>query len=115
MPTLNAAAIERVFREEYGRAVAVLVRHFGDIDVAEEAVQDAFAVAVERWPSSGLPPSPVGWIITTARNRAIDRLRRDSSRADRHAQAALLHPSVAHRNDRPRLKRRAPCATIDSG
>jgi RNA polymerase sigma-70 factor (ECF subfamily) len=95
MRTLNAAAIERIFREEYGRAVAVLVRHFGDIDLAEEAVQDAFAAAVERWPSLGLPPSPVGWIITTARNRAIDRLRRDSSRAERHAQAALLHPGVA--------------------
>ena len=95
MPTPNTAAIERVFREEYGRAVAVLVRHFGDIDLAEEAVQDAFAVAAERWPSSGLPPSPAGWIITTARNRAIDRLRRDSSRADRHAQAALLQPAFA--------------------
>ena len=83
--------IERVFREEYGRAVAVLVRVLGDIDVAEEAVQDAFTAAVQRWPSSGLPPSPAGWIITTARNRAIDRLRRESSRQDRHAQAALLH------------------------
>jgi RNA polymerase sigma-70 factor (ECF subfamily) len=71
--------------------VSVLVRTFGDIDVAEEAVQDAFGVAVERWPSSGLPPSPAGWIITTARNRAIDRLRREGSREDRHAQAALLH------------------------
>jgi RNA polymerase sigma-70 factor (ECF subfamily) len=71
--------------------VAVLVRTFGDIDVAEEAVQDAFAVAVERWPSSGLPPSPAGWIITTARNRAIDRLRREGRREDRHAQAAVLH------------------------
>jgi RNA polymerase sigma-70 factor, ECF subfamily len=83
--------IERVFREEYGRAVAVLVRVFGDIDIAEEAVQEAFAAAVQRWPSSGRPPSPAGWIITTARNRAIDRLRREASRADRHAQAALLH------------------------
>jgi RNA polymerase sigma-70 factor (ECF subfamily) len=80
-----------VFREEYGRAVSVLVRHFGDIDVAEEAVQDAFTVAVQRWPSDGLPPSPAGWIITTARNRAIDRFRREASREDRHAQAALLH------------------------
>ena len=70
--------------------MAVLVRVFGDIDVAEEAVQDAFTVAVQRWPSTGLPPSPAGWIITTARNRAIDRLRREASRADRHAQAALL-------------------------
>jgi RNA polymerase sigma-70 factor (ECF subfamily) len=87
---VNASAIERVFREEYGRAVAVLVRQFGDIDTAEEAVQDAFATAVQRWPSQGLPPSPAGWIITTARNRAIDRFRREaSSREDRHAQAAL--------------------------
>jgi len=71
--------------------VAVLVRVFGDIDIAEEAVQDAFTVAVQRWPSDGLPPSPAGWIITTARNRAIDRLRREATRDDRHAQAALLH------------------------
>jgi RNA polymerase sigma-70 factor, ECF subfamily len=89
--TLDTSEIERVFREEYGRAVAVLVRHFGDIDLAEEAVQDAFTVALERWPSAGAPPSPVGWIITTARNRAIDRLRREASREDRHAQAALFH------------------------
>src|ERR687887_377939 len=91
VPVLAASEIERVFREEYGRAVAVLVRVFGDIDVAEEAVQDAFTVAVQRWPSTGTPPSPAGWIITTARNRAIDRLRREASREDRHAQAALLH------------------------
>jgi RNA polymerase sigma-70 factor (ECF subfamily) len=76
---------------EYGRAVAVLVRVFGDIDIAEEAVQDAFTAAVQRWPSTGLPARPAGWIITTARNRAIDRLRREASREDRHAQAALLH------------------------
>jgi RNA polymerase sigma-70 factor, ECF subfamily len=88
---VGATEIERVFREEHGRTVAVLVRHFGDIDIAEEAVQDAFAVATRRWPADGLPPSPAGWIITTARNRAIDRLRREASRADRHAQAALLH------------------------
>jgi RNA polymerase sigma-70 factor (ECF subfamily) len=91
VPALHASEIERVFGEEYGRAVAVLVRVFGDIDVAEEAVQDAFTAAVQRWPSTGLPPSPAGWIITTARNRAIDRLRREASREDRHAQAALLH------------------------
>jgi RNA polymerase sigma-70 factor (ECF subfamily) len=71
--------------------VASLVRVFGDIDVAEEAVQDAFAAAVARWPADGFPPSPAGWIITTARNRAIDRLRREAARADKHAQAALLH------------------------
>jgi RNA polymerase sigma-70 factor, ECF subfamily len=91
VPAVAPAEIERVFRQEHGRAVAVLVRVFGDVDVAEEAVQEAFAAAVERWPSAGLPPSPAGWIITTARNRAVDRLRREASRADRHAQAALLH------------------------
>jgi RNA polymerase sigma-70 factor (ECF subfamily) len=94
MPDLPPAAIGRVFVAEYGRAVAVLVRVFGDIDIAEEAVQDAFTQALRRWPSDGLPPSPAGWIITTARNRAIDRLRRESSREDRHAQAALLHATA---------------------
>jgi len=91
VPAVDATAIEAVFRNEYGRAVAVLVRVFGDIDLAEESVSEAFAVAVQRWPSAGMPPSPAGWIITTARNRAIDRLRREASRNDRHAQAALLH------------------------
>jgi RNA polymerase sigma-70 factor, ECF subfamily len=91
VPALEATEIERVFREEHGRAVSVLVHQLGDVDAAEEAVQDAFAVAVRRWPETGLPPSPAGWIITTARNRAIDRYRREASREDRHAQAALLH------------------------
>jgi len=81
--------------------VAVLVRIFGDIDVAEEAVQDAFVAAVQRWPTSGRPPSPAGWIITTARNRAIDRLRREASREDRHAQAALLHARSEVREEGP--------------
>lgn len=79
-----------MFRREYGRAVAVLTRTFGNIDIAEDAVQDAFAAAVQHWPSAGIPPSPAGWIITTARHRAIDRLRREASREDKHAQAALL-------------------------
>ena len=83
--------IEQVFRQESGRAVATLIRLFGDIDIAEEAVQEAFLVALQRWPATGLPPSPAGWIITTARNRAIDRLRRESSRDDRHHQATLLN------------------------
>ncbi|MEU0179419.1 RNA polymerase sigma factor [Streptomyces massasporeus] len=83
--------IAAVFRAEYGRAVAVLVRFLGDIDLAEEAVQDAFTTAVRRWPETGVPPSPAGWIITTARNRAIDRLRRESSRDARHAEAARLY------------------------
>jgi RNA polymerase sigma-70 factor (ECF subfamily) len=84
------ADIARVFRLEYGRAVAVLTRTFGSIDIAEDAVQDAFAAAVQHWPSAGIPPSPAGWIITTARRRAIDRLRREASREDKHAQAAWL-------------------------
>ncbi len=90
-PAPSNTEIEDIFRAEYGRAVAVLARTFGDLDSAEDAVQDAFAVAVQRWPADGLPPSPAGWIITTARNRAIDRLRREASREDRHAEAALLH------------------------
>jgi RNA polymerase sigma-70 factor (ECF subfamily) len=90
MPVPDSAEIERVFREEYGRAVASLVRVCGDIDLAEEAVQDAFTIAMTRWPTAGLPPSPAGWIITTARNRAIDRLRRESSRERRHAEAMRL-------------------------
>lgn len=89
--TDGSDAVERVFREDAGRAIATLVRVFGDIDVAEEAVQDAFVVATEKWAVDGVPPSPAGWIITTARNRAIDRLRRESSRDSRHQQAALLH------------------------
>ncbi len=86
--------VGRVFREEHGRAIASLVRVFGDIDLAEDAVQDAFEIALRRWPETGIPPSPAGWIITTARNRAIDWLRRESSRHDRHVQAALVHASM---------------------
>jgi RNA polymerase sigma-70 factor (ECF subfamily) len=91
MATTGTVAVEDTFRREFGRAVATLVRVFGDIDLAEEAVQEAFAVAVRRWPETGVPPNPGGWIVTTARNQANDRLRRESSRDDRHAQAALLH------------------------
>jgi RNA polymerase sigma-70 factor (ECF subfamily) len=109
MRPLPISHVERAFREEHGRAVAVLVRVFGDIDIAEEAVQDAFIAALQRWPTGGLPASPAGWIITTARSRAIDRLRREASRDDRHAQAALLHArdepieEGAVRDDRLRL------------
>jgi RNA polymerase sigma-70 factor, ECF subfamily len=94
VPAVETATLERIFREESGRVVATLVRLFGDIDIAEEMVQDAFVVASERWPLEGLPPNPGGWLTTTARNRAIDRLRRESTRHDRHAQAALLHEST---------------------
>jgi len=96
--------IERIFRTEYGRAVAVLVRHLGDIDLAEEAVQEAFAEAVRRWPTTGPPPSPAGWIITTARNRAIDHLRREATREDRHAQAALIYANSDKEEETDRLK-----------
>ena len=89
-PALASSEIERVFRDEYGRAVSVLVRVCGDIDAAEEAVQDAFVAALERWPESGVPPNAAGWIITTARNRAIDRFRRESSRDERQAMATEL-------------------------
>jgi RNA polymerase sigma-70 factor (ECF subfamily) len=101
--------VEGVFREGYGRAVATLARLLGDIGLAEEAVQDAFAVALETWPRTGVPPSPTGWIVTTARNRAIDRFRREATRDQRHAQAALLFTSdepeeeTAVRDDRLRL------------
>src|SRR5438477_11380180 len=93
MAPVDASEIARIFRAESGRAVASLVRFFGDIDLAEEAVQDAFVAALERWPASGLPPSPAGWIITTARNRGIDRIRRESTRDDRQAEAMRTHAS----------------------
>jgi RNA polymerase sigma-70 factor, ECF subfamily len=82
--------VEQVFREEYGRVVAALVRRFGDIELAEDVAQEAFVEALRRWPQSGLPPNPGAWLTTTARNRAIDRLRRESTRDARHAQAAAM-------------------------
>jgi RNA polymerase sigma-70 factor (ECF subfamily) len=91
VPAPGADVIERAYRESSGRAVATLARLLGDIDLAEEAVQEAFAVAAERWPAAGIPPNPGGWIVTTARNKALDRLRRESSRYSRETQAALLH------------------------
>ena len=77
-PELDEAEVDRVFRQESGRSVATLIRAFGDIDLAEDAVQEAFALALREWPGDGLPPNPGGWITTTARNRALDRLRRES-------------------------------------
>ena len=74
----SATNVERVFREVHGQAVATLVRVFGDITLAEDAVQDAFVIATDKWPTAGNPPNPAGWIITTARRRAIDVLRRSS-------------------------------------
>jgi RNA polymerase sigma-70 factor, ECF subfamily len=88
-------AIERVFREEYGRVVAVLVRYFGDIDLAEEAVQDAFTLAAQRWPADGVPNSPAAWIITTARNRGLNRIRHEAQRIDRQSEAVRLQSQYA--------------------
>jgi RNA polymerase sigma-70 factor (ECF subfamily) len=86
----DQAEIAEVFRREYGRSVASLIRVFGDIDVAEDAVQEAFELALARWPDEGLPPNAGGWITTTARNRAIDRLRRESRGRDLLKERAML-------------------------
>jgi RNA polymerase sigma-70 factor (ECF subfamily) len=91
--------LARVFRHESGRCVATLVRLFGDIDIAEEAVQEAFVVAMQRWPASGLPPNPGAWITTTARNRAINRLRRESRGRELLSEVAVLSPG----NDDPSI------------
>jgi RNA polymerase sigma-70 factor, ECF subfamily len=90
---LDAARVGRIFREESGRSVAALIRVLGDFDLAEDAVQDAFAIALRRWPDEGLPPNPGGWITTTARNRAIDRLRRESRGRELLAELALIAPA----------------------
>jgi RNA polymerase sigma-70 factor (ECF subfamily) len=108
VPSADAAALERAYRESAGRAVATLVRVFGDIDIAEEAVQEAFTVAAERWASTGVPPNPGGWIVTTARNKALDRLRRESSRHSRETQSvreaqALLGADARAQLDQARL------------
>jgi len=105
----DAAVVEQVFRADYGRSVATLARFLGDIGSAEEAVQEAFVTALRTWPRDGLPPNPTGWIITTARNRAIDRLRRESTRDARQAESMLLHAAAepeevgAVRDDQLRL------------
>ncbi len=109
MAARRPGEIEDVFRQEYGRAVAVLARVLGDLDLAEEVVQEAFTVAVQKWPDGGVPPSPAGWIITTARHKAIDRLRRESTRGSRQAEAQLLlarderDEDLVIRDDRLRL------------
>src|SRR5882672_10244162 len=97
-PTLDQAVIGRIFRGESGRAVATLIRVFGDIDVAEDAVQEAFAVALRRWPTDGLPPNPGGWITTTARKRAIDRLRREARERELLGQLAAMSPNPEDRD-----------------
>ena len=101
--------IERIFREEYGRVVASLARRFGDLDIAEEAASEALLVALERWPTDGVPPNPGGWLTTTAGNKAIDRLRRDAKSDDKHRQAQMIarqeppEPTGVVSDDRLRL------------
>src|SRR5712691_5527542 len=89
---VDEAAIGQVFRENSGRSVAALIRVFGDIDVAEDAVQDAYGVALSKWPQDGLPPNPGGWITSTARKRAIDRLRREQRERELLSQLAAASP-----------------------
>ena len=84
-----SAQIERVFREEHARVVASLARRFGDLDIAEEAAGEALVLALEKWPVDGLPPNPGGWLTTTAGNKAIDRIRREGRRDDKHRQATM--------------------------
>jgi RNA polymerase sigma-70 factor (ECF subfamily) len=91
-----SAAIERIYREEYGRIVASLVRRFGDIDIAEEAAGEALLAAVEKWPVDGVPPNPGGWLTTTAGNRAIDKLRRESHRDAKYQAALMIQDDTPH-------------------
>jgi RNA polymerase sigma-70 factor (ECF subfamily) len=98
-------ALEEVFRREAGRCTATLIRVLGDIDLAEDAVAEAFATAAERWPKTGIPPNPGGWITTTARNRAIDRLRRESTRSERHLEAHRLRSDSMDPDHDPELDR----------
>ncbi len=95
--------LDEVYRREAGRCTATLVRVLGDIDLAEDAVAEAFAVAAQRWPVEGTPPNPGGWITTTARRRAIDRLRRESTRDARHLAAHRLHDTDVDHGPDPRL------------
>jgi RNA polymerase sigma-70 factor (ECF subfamily) len=83
-------AIIRAHRDEWARVVASLTRRFGDLDIAEEAAAEAYATAVERWPADGVPPNPGGWLTTTANRKAIDRIRRESKRSDKHREADML-------------------------
>ncbi len=93
--------LDAVFRREAGRCTATLIRVLGDIDLAEDAVAEAFAIAAEQWPKRGIPPNPGGWITTTARNRAIDRLRRESTRLERYIAAHDMHTQDADPDDDP--------------
>jgi RNA polymerase sigma-70 factor (ECF subfamily) len=102
-------AITRAHREEWARVVAALARRFGDLDLAEDAAAEAFATAVERWPADGVPPNPGAWLTTTANRKAIDRLRREAKRDDKHKEAGTMfdirppEPAGAIDDDRLRL------------
>ena len=93
---IDEDGVAEVFRAEFGRVVATLTRVFGDLTIAEDAAQDAFVAALRTWPTQEPPPNPGGWLTTTARRRAFDRLRSDAARDDRHARAALLHAEAHH-------------------
>jgi RNA polymerase sigma-70 factor, ECF subfamily len=97
----ETAAVERVFREEYGLLIASLVRRFGDIDIAEDAAGEAFVAALEKWPETGVPPNPGGWLTTTAGNRAIDRIRREKQRDAKHQAALMHHDDTPHEDTGP--------------
>src|SRR4051794_40683049 len=103
------AAITRAHRGEWARVIAALTRRFGDLDIAEEAAAEAFATAVERWPADGVPPNPGAWLTTTANRKAIDRIRREHKRDDKHKEAQLVYdndppePVGAIDDDRLRL------------
>src|SRR5664280_1433687 len=95
------AAVERVFREEYGRLIASLVRRFGDIDIAQEAASEALLAALVKWPESGVPPNPGGWLTITAGNRAIDRIRREKQRDAKHRVALMSSPMSTTNDETP--------------
>ena len=102
------AVVERTFRAESGRALATLARLLGDVGAAEDAVQEAFVEALRTWPARGVPDRPGAWITTTARNRALDRVRREARRPDREAAAGA----------RPRRRARTPrhhCRSLPTG
>jgi RNA polymerase sigma-70 factor (ECF subfamily) len=89
---MRQGEVEAIFRRESGSVIATLIRQFRSIDLAEETVQDAFVIALQRWPREGVPPNPGGWITTTARNRAINVLRRESTREERQTTAMDSYP-----------------------
>src|ERR671919_680710 len=96
--------IEKIFRDEAGRALSTLIRLVGDFDLAEDALQDAFAVALERWPAAGLPSNPRAWLVNVGRNKAVDRIRRNIT--FRGKQQELTHELLLNASE--------PCEDADS-